>query len=205
MVLKNEKSEMMAQIQTEHFLRTILDALPTPVFVIDETMTVMDMNTAARKFYKAEVRTRAGKILHCIHTEKDLVKCGTPGCCNDCIIQNATQAAISGHGIMRRKSHMQIMQNGETKDVHLLVTTTPVDHQGQKLALLILEDMTEITELKALLPICASCKKIRNDEDYWEHVEDYLHRCLDIDFTHGICPACIKRLYPQIENNNPAL
>jgi hypothetical protein len=62
--------------------------------------------------------------------------------------------------------------------------------------MLILEDVTEITALRELVPVCASCKKIRNDADYWEQMEHYLARHLDISFTHGMCPECFDRYYP---------
>jgi len=58
--------------------------------------------------------------------------------------------------------------------------------------------MANIKTLKGLLPICASCKKIRNDKGYWQQVEAYLAEHADIQFSHGICPACIKKLYPEL-------
>jgi hypothetical protein len=65
--------------------------------------------------------------------------------------------------------------------------------------LLVLEDIGELMELRNILPICASCKKIRNDEEYWEHVEAYLTRYLNVKFSHGIWPDCWKKLYPDIK------
>lgn len=59
------------------------------------------------------------------------------------------------------------------------------------------KQLDEIKTLRGLLPICASCKKIRNDEGLWEAVEMYIHRHSEADFTHSICPACLERLYPE--------
>ena len=61
-----------------------------------------------------------------------------------------------------------------------------------------IEDITEVISLKRLLPICSSCKKIRNDDGYWEAVADYLRKHADLDFTHSICPECSQKLYPDI-------
>jgi len=58
--------------------------------------------------------------------------------------------------------------------------------------------MANIKTLKGLLPICASCKKIRNDKGYWQQVEGYLAEHADIQFSHGICPACMEKLYPEL-------
>jgi len=58
--------------------------------------------------------------------------------------------------------------------------------------------LAEIRTLKGLIPICASCKKIRDDEGYWDHVETYIGKRTDAVFSHGICPECAERLYPQL-------
>ncbi len=57
--------------------------------------------------------------------------------------------------------------------------------------------LAQVKTLSGLLPICASCKKIRNDNGYWEAVETYISEHSDADFTHGICPECVQRLYPE--------
>lgn len=55
--------------------------------------------------------------------------------------------------------------------------------------------LAEVRTLRAIVPICASCKSIRDDEGYWERVEDYLSRSLGGAVSHGICPDCYERLY----------
>jgi K+-sensing histidine kinase KdpD len=57
--------------------------------------------------------------------------------------------------------------------------------------------LNQVRELQALLPICAWCKKIRNDEGYWEQLESYLQRTTRTQFTHGVCPACKVRLLDE--------
>ena len=51
--------------------------------------------------------------------------------------------------------------------------------------------------LKGFIPICASCKNIRDDEGYWKQIEFYLCEHSELEFTHGICPTCLERLYPD--------
>lgn len=63
-----------------------------------------------------------------------------------------------------------------------------------------LEDaIKEIKTLKKLLPICASCKKIRDDSGYWDSVEDYFKKHLDITFTHGLCADCENDIMKKIK------
>ena len=61
--------------------------------------------------------------------------------------------------------------------------------------------LLQIKTLSGLLPICANCKKIRDDAGYWRQVEDYIVRHSDVRFSHGICPDCIRKLYPDIASD----
>jgi PAS domain S-box-containing protein len=58
--------------------------------------------------------------------------------------------------------------------------------------------LASVKSLSGLLPICASCKKIRDDKGYWSQVEHYISQHSQATFTHGICPDCIKKLYPNL-------
>jgi len=60
--------------------------------------------------------------------------------------------------------------------------------------------LDNVKALKGLLPICASCKKIRDDKGYWEGVEIYIKKHADVEFSHGLCPDCISRLYPEYKS-----
>ncbi len=54
--------------------------------------------------------------------------------------------------------------------------------------------LTEVRQLKGLLPICMYCKSIRDDRDYWHQIEEYIHSETGTDFSHSICPACMEKL-----------
>mgnify|MGYP000966091024 FL=1 len=58
--------------------------------------------------------------------------------------------------------------------------------------------LEEARVLRGLLPICSSCKRIRDDQGYWTQLEQYISAHSDADFTHGICPECIEKLYPEV-------
>jgi PleD family two-component response regulator len=59
------------------------------------------------------------------------------------------------------------------------------------------EALDNIKTLKGLLPICANCKKIRDDQGYWKQIEAYIEDHSDALFTHGLCPECVKRLIDE--------
>lgn len=60
--------------------------------------------------------------------------------------------------------------------------------------------LCEIKTLRGILPICSSCKKIRDDQGYWNQVEVYVRNHTEASFSHGLCPECIRRLYPEFAN-----
>lgn len=62
----------------------------------------------------------------------------------------------------------------------------------------LVEALAQIRTLSGLLPICAECKKIRDDQGYWRQVEYYIAERTDAHFTHGICPGCMDKLYPEV-------
>jgi PleD family two-component response regulator len=59
------------------------------------------------------------------------------------------------------------------------------------------EAMAQIKTLRGLLPICANCKKVRDDQGYWQEVDLYISTHADVDVSHGICPDCFRALYPD--------
>lgn len=64
------------------------------------------------------------------------------------------------------------------------------------------EARANLKVLSGLLPICASCKRIRDDEGIWEQLEQYIHSHSEADFSHGICPDCMRRLYPDFASGS---
>ena len=58
--------------------------------------------------------------------------------------------------------------------------------------------LDHIKQLQGMLPICSECKKIRDDKGYWNRIESYISRHSGVEFSHGICPDCAKKLYPEL-------
>jgi PAS domain S-box-containing protein len=63
------------------------------------------------------------------------------------------------------------------------------------------EALANVKSLSGLLPICASCKKIRDDKGYWSQVESYIQKHSEARFSHGMCPDCLKKWYPDLVEN----
>jgi hypothetical protein len=84
-----------------------------------------------------------------------------------------------------------------TYNQHILKITQSAEEFYEK-NIQLQASLDEIRTLSGLLPMCANCHKIRDDQGYWTRVEHYMSEHLDVDFTHGICPDCVKELYPNV-------
>lgn len=72
-----------------------------------------------------------------------------------------------------------------------------LNHDKELAIMQLQEALNKISTLRGLLPICASCKKIRDDKGYWSQIEDYISEHTEADFSHGICPDCAEKLYGE--------
>jgi GAF domain-containing protein len=72
------------------------------------------------------------------------------------------------------------------------------EEERERLIRRLQEAIASIKTLQGMLPICASCKKIRDDKGYWTQIEEYIRDHSGTEFSHGICPECMKKLYGDI-------
>jgi hypothetical protein len=72
-----------------------------------------------------------------------------------------------------------------------------IEEEKERLILELGNALAQVKKLSGFLPICASCKKIRDDKGYWRQVEEYLSEHSEALFSHGICPDCMRSLYPE--------
>jgi hypothetical protein len=87
-----------------------------------------------------------------------------------------------------------LMMNNKRMERELRDSQASLGETVAKLA----KSLDEVKTLSGLLPICASCKKVRDDQGYWQQIEVYLVEHSDADFSHGICPECARKLYPGL-------
>lgn len=84
----------------------------------------------------------------------------------------------------------------------------PLDREAIYMRLRVAERIlgftTEIRLLKELIPICMYCKRVRDDTDYWQQVETYIHECTGSNFSHGICPECFNKQLSHMPGGRPA-
>ncbi|MCK5343468.1 MAG: PAS domain S-box protein [Candidatus Heimdallarchaeota archaeon] len=100
-----------------------------------------------------------------------------------------------------------LMQKKNKERFYVNILANQIELNGQMYILALVRDITErklaqktISELEDLLPICAKCKKIRDDQGYWDTVEMYMQAHSNLKFTHSLCPECISTLFPGYKN-----
>ncbi|MGH7992404.1 MAG: GAF domain-containing protein [Limisphaerales bacterium] len=97
--------------------------------------------------------------------------------------------------IDRKPRRLSIEQE---KAIQALVRQVMALLELRRVSVHLVDSLNHIKTLQGLLPICAWCKRIRDDEGYWDQVEAYLHKYTGVDFTHGICPECLEKMRPKV-------
>jgi len=70
--------------------------------------------------------------------------------------------------------------------------------KNEKVIVELKKALAEVKVLSGLLPICSSCKKVRDDRGYWKQIESYIEERSTAQFSHSLCPECAEKLYPEI-------
>ena len=105
-----------------------------------------------------------------------------------CVLDNKENAYTTLHRKLI-ESFREIIH----KNLELLYMNHVLGEKNKRL----IDYISEIQTLRGILPLCSFCKKIRNDEGYWEQVDVYIQRHSQADISHSICPDCMKKYYPE--------
>jgi hypothetical protein len=108
------------------------------------------------------------------------------------IIFSALCATVAGYFIIRK--HHELTEELIVKNVESEGLRKELEENVKRLEITI----SEIKTLTGLLPICSSCKKIRDDKGNWTQIEKYISERSEVDFSHSLCEECIKKLYPDL-------
>ncbi|MDD2336555.1 MAG: hypothetical protein PHD01_08245 [Geobacteraceae bacterium] len=179
------------------------DAMPSPVFVVDEDVRIREYNVTASALLTSEkpevLQMRGGEALRCVHHHDVEEGCGRSEACSVCVVRNSVGKAFQGGSVVRSRQKMDLIRDDKVIEIYVLVTASPFVFQDTHFAILVLEDISELVELRKIIPICAVCKQVRTDANYWVQVESYLRDRLDIEFTHGLCPSCRDKYLDELK------
>ena len=182
------------------FMRHALDAVPSMVLVTDEDARILYRNLAARQLLAGEkvYGNRIGEVMHCIHAEDVPAGCGHGPHCSECVVRNSVNSAFSGKTVHRARTDISIRLKDKVLALPALISASPFSLDGRLYTLLVVEDISELVELRSLLPLCSSCKRILGEDGQWEILQNYMKRHIpEANLSHGLCPDCAKKLYPK--------
>jgi PAS domain S-box-containing protein len=176
----------------------LIENMGDGVLVLDTANRVVDINPAATALIGVETSSSIGQNIETLLSDWPQ-------------FLTACQGEEKVHHEITRENH-----TAQTLDLLILELTDRKGHQRGKLITLrditprkqleaereglihnLQEALAHVKTLNGLLPICSGCKNIRDDQGYWHQVEVYISNHSGADFSHGICPDCIKRLYPE--------
>jgi hypothetical protein len=106
--------------------------------------------------------------------------------------------AVDGLTFAERKRHYLNLATAIAPVLALVISNARNFQEKEELIGELQEALAKVKTLRGLLPICANCKKIRDDRGYWNRIEAYIGQHTDAQFSHGICPDCAKKLYPEL-------
>lgn len=185
----------------------LFDIIPAAILLVDKDRRIRLVNEPQGDIFElhrgeGDEIWRIGNSFNCIHRRDNPQGCGFGLACEECCIRNTAHEALNGNKIVRRKGSISVETEHGPVYHSILVSAVPLRAAGEQQALLLVEDITEVEQLKGLLPICANCKKIRKDDGAWERLEKFLEANSSVLFTHGICGECAEKMYGYTGNGS---
>lgn len=173
-----------------------VDMMPNGMLAVDDEGRIIDINKSMLEMIGAQPTQVIGlPITRVLQQWQDLVK--------SFIDQTDVQTEIS---IGLRQFDLLIKpladrrgtRRGRLVVLHEITSRKVLEKEREDLIVTLQQALSEVKRLSGLLPICANCKKIRDDQGYWQDVAVYIRDHSEAEFTHGICPDCVEVLYPGV-------
>lgn len=194
--------------ENKNFLKTLLEAIPIPVFYKDRQGRYTGFNKAFEYFFGKNEQDLVGKSVFDINPE-ELAK----------IYHQKDEELFLSGGVQHYESEVQnafedrrnvifdksVFRNAHSEFAGLIGTVLDITEQKkaekdrEELIEKLQTALAEIKTLQGIIPICARCKKIRDDKGYWNQIESYIKAHSEAEFSHGLCPECSEALYGKEE------
>jgi len=166
--LRGEKGGDLRQLSNESLIARIFETVPYPTFLVDQEVHVLHANTAAARLlapadpHGGTAPRRLGDLLRCDRATRSPGGCGSSRDCDACPIRGAVRRALRGEIVRRNLAFVAREENGRKREICFLVSAAAIDHERRKLAVVTLEDVTEIFHLRSKTPHCSACGRTLN-------------------------------------------
>lgn len=182
----------------------IFDSIHDWVCIIDLDSKILRSNKKGQEYFSLPITKIIGqKCCKLIHgTDKPLDACPLLKMLNTRERESVEIQILDGRWMMITVDPIFDDEGYIIKAVHITRDITRrimIQNEKEQLILELQKALAKVTLLSGLVPICASCKKIRDDKGYWTQIENFIQKYASVDFSHSICPDCAKKLYPDLE------
>jgi PAS domain-containing protein len=170
----------------------LVECMSDAVVVLDQSGRVLLQNSSAREIFEGD---KEGRILENVRSQIGDSRGGTwqgemeIGC-----DRTARWLEVRATAIHDRWFEVA----GRLLVIRDITAEKAIQKEKEDLIAELRTALQQVQTLEGLLPICAGCKKIRDDHGYWTHVESYLADHANLRFTHGLCPECAKKFFPEV-------
>lgn len=183
----------------EHFFKVLFWHLPVIAALLDQEQRVHLVNRTLQVLFHHDAAIThpqtIGDYCTCAYASREPLGCGHAPQCKKCIIRNTVSQAIHVKTAIQDKGSITVQTGSGVSFLKVFIAATPLEVNGSTMALLIMQDIANITQLNGLLPICSCCKKIRTADGRWLNLERYIERHSEAQFTHDYCPECLNHFY----------
>ena len=142
-------------LEEDGFLKSLFNSIPCGVLVVDRDRRIQAVNNVLEQTFGItlanSINKRSGDALRCIHAKSDPKGCGFSEECELCSVRKTALEALEGKKTHRNKAKLQLFIDQKLCNLQLLVSAAPFDHDGNKLATIMLEDITELSSLRRRL------------------------------------------------------
>jgi DNA-binding response OmpR family regulator len=179
-ILKKEGCEVQATVNGVQALEAMRQPDAPKLAILDWMMPEMDGVEVCRQLSANKAEQPPYLIILTTRDKKEDIVAGLAAGANDYLTKPFSVAELRARiGVGRRMLEVQAQLASTIAELR--------------------EAANHIKTLRGIVPICAKCKKIRDDKGYWERVEVYVARHSEAQFSHGLCPDCMQALYPGLE------
>jgi len=195
----------------ELWMRGIFDSLEESVIILTPDRSIDDVNPATVKIFGYENKDIIGRSTEILHVDHEhFVEFGRR------IKESFDRGASAEFEFKAKRANGEIFPTEHTvsllKDgngvaigivsvVRDITERKRIEEEKEKVLVDLRKALSEVKQLTGFIPICASCKKIRDDKGYWSDVEKYISDHSEALFSHGICPDCMRKLYPELADD----
>lgn len=188
------------------FVQSVIDCIAEPISIIGADRRVRLVNRAARQLLGPAEEAASMLCYQCLHRREE--PCDLEGA--ECPMLRVRET-----GRPVTVVHKHYLPGGEGRFIEIMASPfcerdgafqgiietcrdvterKALEEERERLIAELREALEKIKTLRGLIPVCAWCRKVRDDRGFWEDIENYIRKHSDADFTHGICPECVRKI-----------